>query len=64
MKNVFQGLDANSVCIEDFWILIKGDWTDHVQTVELTLDKLKEKIHKCNVEKCLFGQTKMEYLYF
>ena len=45
-------------------ILSKGDWTDHVQKLKLTLNKLKEKGHKCNTKKSLFGQTQMGYLGF
>ena len=43
-------------------ILTQGDWTDHIQNMELTLNKLKEKGLKCNIEKSLFGKTKMGYL--
>ena len=32
-------------------ILTKGDWTYHVQELELTLNKLKEKGNNCNIEK-------------
>ena len=45
-------------------ILTKGDWTDHIQKLESTLNKLKEKGLKCNIEKYFFGQTEMEYLGF
>ena len=37
---------------------------DHVQKLELTLNKLKGKGLKCNIEKSFFGQTEMEYLGF
>ena len=45
-------------------VLTKGDWTYHVQNMELTLDKLKGKGLKCNIEKSLFGKTEMDYLGF
>ena len=45
-------------------VLTKGDWTYHVQNLELTLDKLKGKGLKCNIEKSLFGKTEMDYLGF
>ena len=32
--------------------------------MELTLNKLKEEGLKCNIEKSLFGHTKMKYLGF
>ena len=43
-------------------VLTKGDWADYVQNIELTLNKLKGKGLKCNIEKSFFGQTKMVYL--
>ena len=42
--------------------LKKGDWTDHVQKLELTLNKMKERGPRCNIEKSFFGKTEMEYL--
>ena len=48
--------------IENILTLTEGDWTYHVQKLELTLNKLKGKWPKCNIEKSFFGQTKMEYL--
>ena len=36
----FMDLPAN---IDDLFIFNKGDWTDHVQKLELTLNKLKVK---------------------
>ena len=35
--------------------------TDHVQKLELTLNKLKEKWLKNNIERSFFRQTEMEY---
>ena len=32
-------------------VLTRGDWTDHVQKLELTLTKLKEKGFKYNIER-------------
>ena len=43
-------------------ILTKEDWTDHVHKLELTLNKLKEKGLKCDIEKSFIRQTEMEYL--
>ena len=41
-----------------------GDWTYHVQKVQLTLNKLKGKRLKWNIEKYFFGKTGVEYLGF
>ena len=45
-------------------IFKKGDWIDHVQKLELTLNELKGKGIKFNIENLLFGQTEIEYLGF
>ena len=50
--------------MDELFILIKVDWTDRVQNLELTLNKLKEKGLKCNIEKSSFGQTEIKYLGF
>ena len=48
--------------IYDLLILEKGDWTDHVQKIELTINKLEGNGLKCNIEESIFGNTEMEYL--
>ena len=48
----------------DILILTKGDWIDHVQKLDSTLNELKGKGLKCNIEKSFFGKTEMEYLGF
>ena len=40
------------------------DWKDHVQKLLLTLNKLKRKGLKCNIENYFFRQTEMKYLVF
>ena len=61
MNNLFQGFEFIPAYIDDLLILTKGDWTDHVQNLELTLNKLKGKVLKCNIENYSFRKTKMEY---
>ena len=41
MNDLYHGLEFIRAYIEDILILTKGDWTDHVQKIELTLNKLK-----------------------
>ena len=43
MNDLFHGFEFIRAYIEDVLILTKGDWTDHVQKLELTLNKLKGK---------------------
>ena len=47
----------------NFWSKKEWDWEDHVQKPELTLNKLKKKGLKFNIEKKI-EPTKMEYLGF
>ena len=62
MDNLFHGFEFIHAYIDELLILTKGYWTDHLQNLELTQNKLKGKGIKCNIEKLLFGQTKMECL--
>ena len=62
MNDLFHGFEFIYAYIDGILILTKGDWTDHVQKLELTLNKLKENGLKFNIEKSLFVQTEIEYL--
>ena len=64
MNDLFHGIEFIRVYIYDLLILIKVDWTYHVHKLQPTLNKLKEKRLKCNIEKSFFGKTEMEYLRF
>ena len=64
MNESFHGFQSIHSYIDDLLILTKGDWTDHVHNLELTLNKPKEKVLKCNIEKSFFWKSKMEYLGF
>ena len=43
MDELFHGFEFICAYIDDLLILTKVHWTDHVQKLELTLNKLKEK---------------------
>ena len=62
MNDLFHGFEFIRAYIDDLFILTKGDWTDHVHKLELTLNKLNEKGLQCNIEKFFFTKTEMEYL--
>ena len=64
MDYLFRGFEFICMYIDEFLVLTKGYWVDHVQKLELTLNKLNEKLLKCNIEKSFFGKTEMEYLGF
>ena len=46
MNDLFHGFYFIHAYIDDILILTKVDWTYNIQKLELTLDKLKEKILK------------------
>ena len=64
MDDLFHGFEFICEYIDEILILPKGYWTDHSHNLELTQNKLKGKGIKCNIEKSLFGQAKMECLVF
>ena len=53
-----------NVYINGLLVLTKVYWTDHIQKLELALNKLKERGLKFNIQKYFFRQTKEEYLGF
>ena len=59
MNDLFHGFEFIRAYIDYLFILTKGEWTDHVQKLELTLNKLNGKGLKCNIEKYFFRQTEM-----
>ena len=57
MNDLFHGFKYIRAYIDEHLVLTKGDWTDHLQKLELTLNKLKLKGLKCNIEDLFFGNT-------
>ena len=64
MNDLFNGFEFICAYIYDVLILTEVDWTNILQKLELSIDKLKGEGLKCNIEKVFLGQTKMEYLCF
>ena len=64
MNDLFNGFEFIPEYIYDLLILTKGDWKDYILKLEITLNNLKGKGLKFNIDKSLFGQTEMEYLGF
>ena len=64
MNELLYGFEFSRAYTEYFLILTKGDWRDHVKNMELTLNKLKEKGLKCNIEKSFFGKKRNRILRF
>ena len=64
INNLFHGFEFIRAYMDDLLILTREDWADFIQKLELTINKLKEKGLKCDIETFFFGQTEMEYLGF
>ena len=64
MNNLFQGYEFTHAYINNLMVITKEYYIDHVQELELSLNKLKESGLKCDIEKSFFVQTEMEYLGF
>ena len=50
-NDLFHGFEFIRAYIDKMFMLTKGDWTDHVQKLELTLNKIKGKGIEFNTEK-------------
>ena len=50
--------------IDDLLIITKGDWSNHLENLELILQNIKDNGLKCDIKNSLFGKTEMEYLGF
>ena len=64
MNYLFHGFEFICSYIYNLLVLKKGDWTEYVQKLELTLNKLMQKIIKYNIEKCFFWKPEIDYLSF
>ena len=64
MHDLFYGFEFIPAYIDDLLMLTKGDRTDHIHNLELTLNKLKGKGLNFNIEKSFFRKNEMEYLGF
>ena len=64
MNDLFHGFEFICAYIYELLVLTKRYWIDHVQKLELTLNKLKVKLFKCSIEDSFFGKTKMGFYWF
>ena len=51
VKKMFRRLVFIQAYIGDLLIITKGDWSDHLEKLELTLKNLKDNGIKCNIKK-------------
>ena len=59
INDVFHGFDFIRTHIYDLFMSTKVDWKDHVQNLELTVNKMMGKGLNCNIEELFFGKTEM-----
>ena len=56
---MFCGFEFIQACIDDLLIITRCDWSNHLEKLELTLQKNKYRSLKYNMEKSFFGKTEM-----
>ena len=64
MNETFRGFEFIWAYINYLLIIIKGDWDNHLEKLELILQNIQYNRLKCTIKKSFFGQTEMEYLGF
>ncbi|KII72029.1 Retrovirus-related Pol polyprotein from transposon opus [Thelohanellus kitauei] len=61
MTNITSDLKVVAIYLDD--ILVSGvDFQDHLSNLNKLLDRLQEKGLRCNLQKCVFAESKIEYL--
>ena len=59
INEMFRGFEFIRAYIDDLLIIIQSYLYDKLNKLELVIKMLKDNGFKCNIEKSLFGQTKM-----
>jgi len=62
MSELMDGLAFVRTCIDDLLCLTKGTFSDHLEKVELVLQRLQKAGLKVNVTKSFFARSQLEYL--
>ena len=58
MNEMFRGFDFILAYNDDLLIITNVDWSDHLEKLELTLQKLKYNRLKCNIKKSFLDKQK------
>ena len=58
VKKMFHGFEFTRAYINDLLIITKGDWSNQLEKLELTLQNLEDNRLKYKIKKSLFGQTR------
>ena len=59
MNEMFRRIEFIIAYTNKLLIITKGDWSNHLDKLELVLTNIKENGIKRNIEKYCFGQTEM-----
>jgi len=62
MSELMDGLAFVQTCIDDLLCLTKGTFSDHLEKVELVLQRLQKEGLKVNVTKSFFAHSQLECL--
>ncbi|MEX1327357.1 MAG: reverse transcriptase domain-containing protein, partial [Desulfobacterales bacterium] len=62
MMELFDGMDYIRAYIDDLLVLTAGDYDDHLNKLEKTLQRLQEAGLKVNAPKSFFARGELEYL--
>ena len=62
MNELFDGLDFVRAYIDDLLILTKGSFDDHLEQLEIVLQRLRDAGLKVNAKKSFFARGELEYL--
>ena len=59
INEISHGFEFIRAYINELLIITKRDWSNHLEKLELTLQKIKDNRLKCNTNKSFFGQTEI-----
>ena len=62
MSELMQGLEFIRVYIDDLLCLTKGDYDDHLEKLDLVLQRIERAGLKVNAKKSFFAKEELEYL--
>ena len=62
MSDLMRALDYVRTYLDDLLIISNGTFKDHLEKLEVVLQRLKDAKLRCKVTKCSFGMPEIEYL--
>ena len=58
INKMFRGFEFIQAYIDEMLIITKGDWSDHLENLELTLQKIEDNRLKCNIKNLFLEKLK------